>query len=118
MSAGMRSGVNWIRENSSPKARARVRTRRVFPSPGTPFQKDMALAEEADEDLLDHLAVAHDHFPELPPQGLELLLGLLQGLFCDHLPSVVMMRKYRWTTPWGLGRDRPLFEDGLDPLEV
>src|ERR1035437_9824869 len=36
ISAGMRSGVNWMREYFRSKARARVRIRVVLPSPGTP----------------------------------------------------------------------------------
>jgi hypothetical protein len=36
MSAGIRSGVNWIRENSRLTAWASERTRYVFPNPGTP----------------------------------------------------------------------------------
>ena len=36
MSAGMRSGVNWMRLNSHPSTRARVRTSSVFATPGTP----------------------------------------------------------------------------------
>jgi hypothetical protein len=36
MSAGMRSGVNWILANSQPSTRASVRTRRVLATPGTP----------------------------------------------------------------------------------
>ena len=35
-SAGIRSGVNWMRENGRLKTRPSVRTRRVFPTPGTP----------------------------------------------------------------------------------
>ena len=36
MSAGIMSGVNWMRENTSCSASAMVRTSRVLPSPGTP----------------------------------------------------------------------------------
>ena len=37
MSDGMRSGVNWILENSRLSVFARVETSRVFASPGTPI---------------------------------------------------------------------------------
>ncbi len=36
MSVGMRSGVNWIRENSRSRASATVETNRVLARPGTP----------------------------------------------------------------------------------
>ena len=36
MSAGIRSGVNWMRLNSQPSTRASVRTSSVFATPGTP----------------------------------------------------------------------------------
>ena len=36
MSAGIRSGVNWMREKLSPTASASVRTSIVLPRPGTP----------------------------------------------------------------------------------
>ena len=36
MSAGIRSGVNWMRENLSPTHSASVRTSIVLPRPGTP----------------------------------------------------------------------------------
>src|SRR5437870_4710707 len=36
MSAGIKSGVNWMRANSQPRTWAKVRTRSVFATPGTP----------------------------------------------------------------------------------
>ena len=36
ISAGIRSGVNWMRLNSEPSTAARVRASNVFPNPGTP----------------------------------------------------------------------------------
>jgi hypothetical protein len=36
MSAGTRSGVNWMRANVPPTTRARVSTASVFATPGTP----------------------------------------------------------------------------------
>ena len=35
MSVGMRSGVNWMRWNDSPRSLASIRTRVVLPTPGT-----------------------------------------------------------------------------------
>jgi len=39
MSEGMRSGVNWMRENLSSSAWATVETIRVLASPGTPSSR-------------------------------------------------------------------------------
>ncbi len=38
MSLGMRSGVNWMRENARSSASAIVETMSVLPSPGTPIR--------------------------------------------------------------------------------
>ena len=47
MSAGMRSGVNWIRENAKVSARPNVRTSNVLPRPGTPSNSTCPLAKSA-----------------------------------------------------------------------
>ena len=39
MSAGIRSGVNWMRLNDSDRIRASVEIIRVFASPGTPISR-------------------------------------------------------------------------------
>ena len=39
MSAGIRSGVNWMREYSQPSNRASVRTSKVLAMPGTPSMR-------------------------------------------------------------------------------
>ena len=39
MSAGMRSGVNWMRLESVPRTCARVRTNKVLATPGTPSMR-------------------------------------------------------------------------------
>src|SRR4051794_24721365 len=47
MSLGMRSGVNWIRVNSSASERASDCTIRVFASPGTPSRMQWPRAKTA-----------------------------------------------------------------------
>ncbi len=39
MSAGIKSGVNWMREKSRSSVLANVRTSSVLPSPGTPSNR-------------------------------------------------------------------------------
>ena len=46
MSAGIRSGVNWMRENDRSSASASVRTSSVLPRPGHAFQQHVAAREQ------------------------------------------------------------------------
>ncbi len=72
MSAGMRSGVNWMREKSRSSAWARVRTRSVLPSPGTPSKQTMPAHEQAGQYPVDDLLVTDDHPGDLlggPPHS-------------------------------------------------
>src|SRR6267142_1313718 len=46
-SAGMRSGVNWMRPNVPEMLRARARTRSVLPRPGTPSTRTWPPASSA-----------------------------------------------------------------------
>ena len=57
MSDGMRSGVNWMRRNSSPSASARARTSRVFAVPGTPSSNTIRPARQQRGDRLAHRVV-------------------------------------------------------------
>ena len=72
MSAGIRSGVNWMRLKSSESASARVRTSNVLPSPGTPSSSGMAADEQAGQDAMDDLVMADDHLGDL---GLDAVVG-------------------------------------------
>jgi hypothetical protein len=47
MSAGMRSGVNWMREKGRLNVRPRVRTSSVLPRPGTPSSSTCPSAKSA-----------------------------------------------------------------------
>ncbi len=60
MSAGIRSGVNWMRENSSANDSASVRTSIVLPRPGTPSSKACEAGQHAGDDAVDDLTVADD----------------------------------------------------------
>ncbi len=62
MSAGIRSGVNWMRLKSVPSTWARVRTRSVLATPGTPSMSACWLVKIGDERLIDHVLLADDDF--------------------------------------------------------
>ncbi len=65
MSAGIRSGVNWMRLNERFSARESVLIISVLASPGTPSSRQWLAAEERDQQLFDHLVLADDHLREL-----------------------------------------------------
>ena len=69
MSAGIRSGVNWMREKSRSSVSASVRTSSVLPSPGTPFEQAMPADEQAGQHAVDDLVVADDHPADLLAHG-------------------------------------------------
>ena len=60
MSEGTRSGVNWIRAKSPPTTVAKLRTASVFATPGHALEQAVALGEQADHQLLDHVLLADD----------------------------------------------------------
>ncbi len=60
MSAGIRSGVNWMRLNSRSSASASVRTSSVLPRPGTPSSSAVAADEQAGQHAVDDLRVPDD----------------------------------------------------------
>ncbi len=62
MSAGIRSGVNWMREYFSCRARAMVRSSVVLPSPGTPSEQHMAGGDQADQHAFHHILLTDNHF--------------------------------------------------------
>ena len=60
MSAGIRSGVNWMREYFRCSTRASVRSSVVLPRPGHAFEQHVAAGEQADEHAVDHVRLADD----------------------------------------------------------
>src|SRR5881398_1581073 len=79
MSDGIRSGVNWMRENLSSSAWATVDTISVLASPGTPSSSAWP-PEKTGEDAVEHVFLADDAAPHLrqevgarPGQSLEQL---------------------------------------------
>ena len=60
MSAGMRSGVNCTRPNSSSSASRASSTSSVFARPGTPTKQAVAAREQRDQQLLDDLLLTDD----------------------------------------------------------
>ncbi len=65
MSAGMRSGVNWMRWKVRWKSCATDLMRSVFARPGRAGDEAVAAGEHADEQLVDDLGLADDDFAQL-----------------------------------------------------
>ena len=115
MSAGIRSGVNWMRLNDRFSARARVLIISVLARPGHAFQQAMAAAEERDQQLFDDVVLADDDLRKLIE---DLLAGLAQltdgGIGCAVDRSCrgascerdSLMSGYGWTDGQVLRRDQ------------
>src|SRR5271156_1617054 len=52
-SAGIRSGVNWMRANGTPRSVANIRTKRVFAVPGTPSTSTWPLPSSASKNAYE-----------------------------------------------------------------
>jgi hypothetical protein len=79
MSEGIRSGVNWIRENCRSSAWARLLTSRVLASPGHADEQAVTAGEQADEQQVDHALLADDAAVQLLDQALAAAGERLQG---------------------------------------
>ena len=64
MSAGIRSGVNWMRLNDRFSVRASVLIISVLARPGTPSSRQWP-RRTGDQQLLDDLVLADDHLRKL-----------------------------------------------------
>ena len=107
MSAGMRSGVNWMRENSQPSTCASVRTSSVFATPGTPSISACWPMKNGDERLVDDLALADDDLAHFSPDGLEQvgeLFKILLHKFLARRGWLISRSKWYdstiWCWPW------------------
>ena len=60
MSLGIRSGVNWIRLNSSESDCASELTIKRLREAGHPFEDAMAAGEDGDQELIDDLVLPDD----------------------------------------------------------
>ena len=68
MSAGSRSGVNWMRWNLARSAVGDRLDRQRLGEAGHAFEQHVAAGEQADEDALDHVALADDDLADLAEQ--------------------------------------------------
>ena len=66
-SAGVVSGVNWMRLNVAPSMCAVARASSVFALPGRPFEQHVAARERCDEQQLDGAVLADDDLRDLRP---------------------------------------------------
>ena len=53
-----------MRWNRAATVDASVRTARVLASPGTPFQQDVPIGQQADQEAFDHVALPDDHLAD------------------------------------------------------
>ena len=60
MSLGIRSGVNWIRVNSSERDWAKECTINVFARPGTPSKDAVSSGEDGHQQLIDDFGLSDD----------------------------------------------------------
>ena len=90
MSDGIRSGVNWMRLNTSPSVCAMVRTSSVFADAGHAGDQAVPAHEQRDQHLLEHLLQADDHWRTCLD---DLRLDLLEAL--DPAPSI-RLRQAAW----------------------
>ena len=65
MSAGMRSGVNWMRLKREVQRPAQRADHQRLGQPRHAFQQAMAPAEQRNQQFLDHLGLADDHLAQL-----------------------------------------------------
>ena len=65
MSAGIRSGVNWMRLNDRFSDAGQRADHQRLGQAGHAFQQAVAAAEEGDQQLLDHLVLADDDLGQL-----------------------------------------------------
>ena len=66
MSEGIRSGVNWIRENFKSSTRAIVWISNVLARPGTPTMRLLPPTNRVKQRLLDDVSLSHDQLAEPP----------------------------------------------------
>ena len=86
MSAGIRSGVNWIREKSRfSVSRERPHEQRLA-QPGHAFQQAMPADEQAGQHAVHDVVVPDDHAAQLLVNGL-VTLGKLRGALFDRFSN-------------------------------
>ena len=68
MSAGSRSGVNWMRWNCAWMAAASVRTDKVLARPGHAFQQHVAVGQQADQQPVHQMFLADDDLADFLAQ--------------------------------------------------
>ena len=62
MSDGIRSGVNWMRENRRADDSRQSFYRQSFRRSGNAFEKRVSFGENGDENLFDNFVLPDDHF--------------------------------------------------------
>jgi hypothetical protein len=79
--AGMRSGVNWMRENERSRLSASVLNEEGLAEARHPSQQDVPARERPGEHVIDHLVVPDDDLAHLVAESVEVGDELLDALF-------------------------------------
>ncbi len=85
MSAGMRSGVNWMREYLSCRGAREGSQQRGLAEAGNAFQQHMAAGEQTDQDAFDDVILADDNFGDFAADSIEPLDRKLECRFSSHV---------------------------------
>ena len=97
MSAGIRSGVNWMREYFRCSTRESVRNSVVLPRPGNAFEQHVAAREQADEHAVDDVLLADDDLSNFCADPVELRGGELKSGIGLHPDYIISARPIRWS---------------------
>ena len=86
MSAGIRSGVNWMREYLRCRTRAECSQQSSLAEAWNAFEQDVAARQQADQNAIDHLLLADDDLSDfganlIEPASRELKCGVAWHLF-------------------------------------
>ena len=106
MSAGIRSGVNWMRLNDRFSVRASVLIISVLARPGTPSSRQCPRLNRRDQQFLDDLGLADDDLPHLVADGVIGLIEFFDRLFdrrvmsrVGHSPCRLLIRRLVQDSP-------------------
>ena len=84
MSAGMRSGVNWMREYFRCSTRQRAQQRGLA-QPGNAFEQHVAAGQQADQDAFDDVVLADDDLADFLAHLIEMTGGELECRLGTHV---------------------------------
>src|SRR5438105_2357185 len=118
MSEGMRSGVNWMRENFQSKADARALTMSVLASPWHADDQGVRAGQPAGQQQVDRPVLADDDLVQAVPDGLHPLGERADPLRGDGQVGIGVRHEAPcrwWKVP---GCEVELDPTGMDPANA